>query len=434
MNTVLRLTDRGVRGVFKGCFLGLLTALLPALAHAQAPAAPPAATPAQAASPVVADPNRTPAQAAPATPATPAPNPNLPAPPAGAPSPAATGTPAPKPKASPSPTPATPTPQPSPQALVDGLSGSDIRQALDLIRAHYVNAAALSEDALNRATLQGLLERLAPGVLIESPDAAPPPDEPLRAEILDDRVGYIRLGSLSADRLAEFEATLASFTEKKIRAMVLDLRSTPPSTDFDLAADFAKRLTPKGKMLFAVRRPSEKQEQMFTSSQDPVFDGVIVSIVNRNTAGAGEVIAAILRSLHHGLVVGETTAGEAAEFSVQPLRGGKRLRVAVAEVKLPGEVSIFPEGLKPDVQVVVPPKQEVEALAVGRERGVSGLVFETERARINEAALVAGTNPELDAAEEAQRLGGNARKPRLTDPALQRAVDLVTAIVIFNQE
>lgn len=408
-----------------GLSTGFFMATLPAFAQVQAPAAPPEATPAQTASPSPQERNATPEPVAPPA------DPNLSVPPPATPAPvAAIDSASPTPTA----TPAAPTPPPSPQSLVDGLSGSDIRQALELIRAHYVDAGALSEDAINRATLQGVLERLGPGVLIESPDQAPPPDEPLSAEILDDRVGYIRLGSLTVDRLAEFDATLASFTEKKIRALVLDLRSTPPSTDFNLAADFAKRLTPKGKMLFAVRRPSEKQEQMFTSSQDPVFDGVLVSIVNRHTAGAGEVIAAVLRTLHHGLVVGETTAGQAAEFSLQPLRGGKRLRVAVAEVKLAADVSIFPDGLKPDVAVSVPPQQEAEALAVGRERGVSGLVFETERARINEAALVAGTNPELDEAQAEQRQGNTGRKPRLSDPALQRAVDLVTAIAIFNQQ
>ncbi len=397
-------------------------ALTGASALAQAPAAPPAP----------------PAEATPAAPATPPPAPPAatptapPATPPAATPPAAPATPAASPQSTPEAA-ATPAPVPlAPKEAVDALSDADIRQALDLIRSNYVNAAALSEAALNRATLHGLLERLGPGVVIAPAQPAAPVDEPFRAEILDDRVGYLRLGSLTQDRLGELEAALGNFTEKKLNALVLDLRSTPPSSDFALAAEFVKRLTPKGKMLFGVRRPNDKQEEMFTSSQDPLFSGVVVTVVNRQSAGAGEVIAAVLRAVGNSLVVGERTAGEAAEFSTLPLRGGRAVRVAVAEVKFADDLTIFPKGLEPDVLVAVDPKQEAEALAIGRERGVSTLVFETERARMNEAALVAGTNPELDEAEAAQRRGNRPR--RVADPALQRAVDLVTAIGIFHQQ
>jgi len=76
-------------------------------------------------------------------------------------------------------------------------------------------------------------------------------------------------------------------------------------------------------------------------------------------------------------------------------------------------------------------KDEEEVLKAGLEKGVGGLVFETERARLNEAALVAGTNPEIDA-EEADQANASALKTVLYDAPLQRAVDLVTALSIFG--
>src|SRR5690606_4839347 len=148
-------------------------------------------------------------------------------------------------------------------------------------------------------------------------------------------------------------------------------------------------------------------------SQDPIYHGVIVTVVNQNTAGAGEVVAGVLRVVCNALVVGQTTAGQAAEYHRVPLRGGKLLRVAVGEVNLPGELSIFPQGLQPDIPVNVSLQQEARALRLGLEKGVSGLIFETERARRNEAALVAGTDPELDEELEAQKQGGTRRLPPL---------------------
>lgn len=318
------------------------------------------------------------------------------------------------------------------RGAIDALSDGDAQQALELLRSKYVRSAALDEPAMNRATLQGLLERLGGGAAIRSPRAEAEAESAFRSEILDEKIGYVRFGSLTKGHLAEFDAALGNFNGKKIGSLILDLRATPPSSDFELAAEIVKRLTPKGKMLFAVHQPSVKQERMYTSDLDPAFQGVMVTLVHRETAGAPEVIAAVLRAVDNALAVGQKTSGQAAEFVELPLRGGKILRVAVAEVKLPKDFAIFPDGLKPDLSVEVSAKDEEEVLKTELEKGVGGLVYETERVRMNEAALVAGTNPEIDAEEAAQRDGGAEDKAPLYDTALQRAVDLVTTIRIFG--
>jgi len=355
---------------------------------------------------------------------------------------------APKPGSTPQPSPvaqatlaATATPTPAKavkppaaplRGTIDALSDGDAKQALELLRSKYVRSATLDEAALNRATLQGLLERLGGGAAIRPPGAEAETESPFRSEILDEKIGYVRLGCLTKDHLAEFDAALGNFNAKKIGSLILDLRATPPNSAFELAAEVVKRLTPKGKMLFAVYQPSAKQERMYTSDLDPAFQGVTVTLVHRETGGAPEVIAAVLRAVDHALAVGQKTAGQTAEFVELPLHGGKLLRIAVAEVKFPQNFAVFPDGLKPDLSVEVSAKDEEEVLKTGLENGVGGLVYETERAKMNEASLVAGTNPEIDAEEAAQRDGDEDEKAPLYDTALQRAVDLVTTIRIFG--
>lgn len=353
---------------------------------------------------------------------------------AGAPSPKPSASPTPSPTPQASPAPKTPAPAVPLRRMIDSLPDADTQQALELLRSNYVRSAALDEPSLNRATLQGLLERLGGGVAIRSAAPETETESPFRSEILDEQIGYVRFGSLTKGHLAEFDAALGNFNAKKVGSLILDLRATPASSDFALAAEVIKRLTPKGKMLFAVHRPSAKQERMFTSDLDPAFQGVTVTLIQRETAGAPEVIAAVLRTLDNALTVGQKTSGQAAEFVELPLRSGKVLHVAVAEVKLPQNFSIFPEGLKPDLTVEVSVKDQQEVLKTGLEKGVGGLVFEAERVRMNEAALVAGTNPEIDAEEAAQRDGNNGEdeKKPLYDTVLQRAVDLVTTIRIFG--
>ncbi len=328
------------------------------------------------------------------------------------------------------------TPKPlTPAQAVNALSDAEAQQALELLKSNYVRSDAFNEAALNRATLQGLLERMGGGASLRSGTADTPEESPFRSEILDEHIGYVRLGLLTKGRLAEFDAALGNFNAKKVTSLILDLRATPASSDFELAAEVIKRLVPKGKMLFAIRRPSAKQERMFTSDLDPVFKGTIVTVIGRETAGAPEVIAAVLRAEGAALTVGRRTAGQAAEYAEVPLRGGKTLRVAVAEIKLPQNVAVFPDGLKPDLAVEVSTRDEQDALRQELEKGVAGLVYETERARLNEASLVAGTDPELDADQEAQRKGkANASDDDapLSDTVLQRAVDLVTTLRIFG--
>jgi hypothetical protein len=52
---------------------------------------------------------------------------------------------------------------------------------------------------------------------------------------------------------------------------------------------------------------------------------------------------------------------------------------------------------------------------------------------MNEAALVAGTNPELDAFRAAQANKGKKTPPTLRDAVLQRALDAITTIALFEK-
>jgi hypothetical protein len=98
------------------------------------------------------------------------------------------------------------------------------------------------------------------------------------------------------------------------------------------------------------------------------------------------------------------------------------LRLAVAEVLVAGQ-AIYPRGLRPDIEIAQDPAERESILAAALTKGAAGFVFEQERAQFDEAALVAGTNPELDRV---------ATDPGLIDRPLQRAVDLVTALRVFR--
>jgi hypothetical protein len=318
----------------------------------------------------------------------------------------------------------------------DALSEDELRQVVDLLRDNYLHADALSETSLARAGVQGLLDRLGAGARIYSAGAAADSKPgPFHSEILQGNVGYLRLGALTLENLAALDGALESFAPKPPAAVVLDLRATAHSTDFELAAECCRRFAPKGRVLFSIKRPKTNDEDILTSQSDPLWRGVLVVLVDSDTAGAGEVVAAVLRTHVRAYIIGQQTKGEAAQFEDLPLAGGRILRVAVGEVTLPDATLVFPGGLAPDLVVDVPQQRTDELLALALNTGgAASLVVEQERARMNEAALVAGTNPELDELRESQKLkaGGKlpARPPR--DEVLQRALDFITSVRVFQ--
>ena len=322
------------------------------------------------------------------------------------------------------------------RALVDGLGENELPEAMKLLRQNYVDPAALGEPSLARAQLEGLLLRLGPGVklLANASATAPVPGEsasPFRSEVLDGPIGYLRVGALTRENLALLDAALKGFAAKKIASVILDLRATPASSDYDLAAQIINRFVPKGRPLFTLHKPGTKEQRLFTSNANPTFSGYVVIVVDHDTAGASEVIAAVTRLYARSMVVGQASAGQAVDYGDFALGPNYLLRIAVAEVLPAANVKIFPDGVKPDLVVDGAPT------GVDRERvlkaalepgGVASVIYETERMHINEAALVAGVNPEIESLLDAQRRRKNPVEPISRDVVLQRAFDLIVAL------
>ncbi len=279
--------------------------------------------------------------------------------------------------------------------LINSLGAADLQAAIALLKSNFTNPDAITETELNRATVQGLMTRLPNGVKLLPNRESTPTDAltPLYSEILDGHIGYLRLGSLNSANLQAMDKSLSNFTGKKMDALVVDLRASSGTNDFVVVAEFAKRFCPKGKPLFTLRRVYDK-----------------------------------------ALLAGQPSAGRAAEYSDLALPGGKILRVAVAEMVSPEGHSLFPDGVKPDLPVEMSVADKLQIFQLSGEKGMGPFVYQAGRPHMNEAALLAGTNPELEAVEAAQQRRGRApEKPPAHDPVLQRALDVVTSLEIYQK-
>jgi hypothetical protein len=335
--------------------------------------------------------------------------------------------------------PASPSPSviPTTGDLIDSLNPADLQAVITLFKTNFTTPDATTDTELNRATVEGLAARLPRGVMLlpaKQNMPAEAPSAPFYSEILAGRVAYVRLGSLNAANLQALDKSLGSFAPKNVSAVIVDLRASPATTDFALAAEFPKRFCPKDKTLFTLHKSATHQDRIFSSDRDPAFRGLVMVLTDGDTVGAAEAIAAALRFYNKALLIGQATAGRAAEYSDLALPSGKVLRVAVAEMISPDGRSLFPEGMKPDLPVEMSVADKRQIFQLSAEKGMGPFVYEGGRPHMNEAALLAGTNPEVEAAEAAQqRRSRTPEKQSANDPVLQRALDVVTSLEVYQR-
>jgi Peptidase family S41 len=314
--------------------------------------------------------------------------------------------------------------------LLESLTPVDIQTAISLVRKNFTNSEALDEAQLNRAMLQGLLVRLSKGLVLlpAKANAGAETPTPFYAELLEGHVGYIRPGAMLAPNLQALDKKLADLAAKKADALIIDLR-TSDAGEFATAAEFGKRFVAKGKPLFSLRKQG-KQDRSFVSDRDPSYTGLIVVLADEDTAGPAEALAVALRTDDKALLIGQPTAGGGVEYSDLPLPSGKILRVAVAECVGADGRTLYPQGVKPDLPVEMSAVDKRQIFRASSGKGIAQFIHEMERPHLNEAALIAGTNPELESSEQ-RRIRAQANA--LIDPVLQRALDLITSLEIYQK-
>jgi len=334
-----------------------------------------------------------------------------------------------------------PLPAPPLGTLVDTLDQSALQEAFRLLTNDYIQEEDLNPLEVNRAALQGLLERLDFGAMLLTEKTLAERDSPFafhhaRAH---ESVGYVRFGRYTEEEIGRFDAALGEFQgEKAITHLILDLRSPQAQAEFSIASRILSRFRPPNELLFKIRRPGNDRPTLFVSAPESQSCRLqIVVLVDRETGNVGEIIAAVLKRRTDCLIIGEKTPGLAVEYQDTPLGEDRILRYAIAEVVLEDDSSIFRTGITPDLLTPTSPKTKADLFrAIDGGRPLTDFLVQKERPRMNEAALVAGTDPEIDYyLLLSQNKPTPWDRPPLQDRALQQAVDLLdTARFLGSKE
>ncbi len=331
---------------------------------------------------------------------------------------------------------------PGARAAEQPASFTEIR---DLLKANLVN---VDDAKLERAAVEGLLNQLGTQALLVTNGQAPAKVEgPALAKSLvyDNAFGYLRVARVEAGLAKEITSALAGLGRtNKIKGWVLDLRFAG-GADYQSAAEVADPFVATEQPLL-----DWGQGAVRSKAKDNAVKVPVTVLVNRQTAGAAEALAAILRKTEAALLLGTNTAGRAFITKDFPLKTGQQLRIATAPVKIGAGEPLSALGVKPDILVAVNRKDETayfddayKVLSKTAEAGASlaaGTNISTadtnkSRHRINEAELVrmqrAGEEIDDDYLPGRPSESG---KPVIRDPVLARALDLLKGLAVVKRD
>jgi hypothetical protein len=331
------------------------------------------------------------------------------------------------------------------QAKADDAAAPDFQEVYDLVRAHL---AGMGEAQLNQAAVQALVSGFGSRVSLVTNGAAAKAqaDAPLvsKSSVFDGDIGYLRIervGDGLASAVREACGKLAA--SNKLAGVILDLRYTAGG-DYGSAVATAELFVKKAQALLNWGNGMVRSKDNSEALSVPV-----AVLVNRQTVGAAEALAAVLRETGAGLILGSNTAGQAMIAQEFPLKNGARLRIATAPIQMGDGSTLSGQGLKPDIAVDVAAADErtfyadaykilsrAEPLAAsgpGLTNSASGTNRAARRPRFNEAELVRERREGISEADMTGVREREPEKPLVSDPALARALDLLKGLALVRQ-
>ncbi|MEO7934162.1 MAG: S41 family peptidase [Chthoniobacterales bacterium] len=321
--------------------------------------------------------------------------------------------------------------------VIDQLTPAEVKSTWEKLNSLISKSGGIDPAELERARLQGVLQKLGRNARLTAREGSGEIaiGVNFKEEILPRSILYARLGDLSEDNISQLADSLRK--APKTPATILDLRATRGSAGYEQAAQAIGLFTGGGKSLFSLVGSGSNTGKNFAGQGEALFNGILVVLVNEDTNGPAEVVAAALRQQAHALIVGKKTKGEALEFTSLLVNDRVNLEIAVGRIVLPGLPGDFLQnGVAPDLAVSADLNEEREILTRSEKEGIASFIFEIERPHMNEASLVAGRNPELDnyQARKAEKAGRQPSDPTpLLDRTLQRALDTATSLLILRE-
>lgn len=179
------------------------------------------------------------------------------------------------------------------------------------------------------------------------------------------RVGYIRLGLIQRHTPAEFSDALKSLRAPELRGLVFDLRWCPGGL-LTSSASVARQLLAPDQTPIATQRTRDGKVApvSFMPSEFDATDFPIVVLVNGETSGGGELVAAALQDHGRATIAGQRTVGKSSVQEPLLETVGIPLKITTSILIRPGARGQAKDNAPPESWVIRPdPGREIPGSA-----------------------------------------------------------------------
>lgn len=181
-----------------------------------------------------------------------------------------------------------------------------------------------------------------------------------------DGIFVIRLFSFSAQSPELFRNALRTFLQSGSHKLILDLRGNPGGY-LDAAWDMASWFLPTGKVIVTEDFGGKGENKVYKSKGYDTLNKFfgqnnykIVILVNNGSASAAEILAGALQEHGVAKLVGVKTFGKGSVQELIEITPDTSLKVTIARWLTPKGHNLSHDGLDPDFEVKITPK-DIEA-------------------------------------------------------------------------
>lgn len=169
--------------------------------------------------------------------------------------------------------------------------------------------------------------------------------------MLEDGIGYLQLVQFDDVSLDQMTAAIEDLKSQRMEKLILDLRDNPGGL-LTSVVDIADLFLPEANIFYMEDKSGSRTD--YNATDDQLFDGELVVLVNENSASASEVLAGTLKDNGRAQLVGVTTFGKGIVQTFYSLSDGSGVKLTTAHYFTPSGTDIHGVGVTPNVEAEQP--------------------------------------------------------------------------------
>ena len=187
--------------------------------------------------------------------------------------------------------------------------------------------------------------------------------ETVRYEMLDNKIGYIRISMFDEKTAKDFGEALNALYEEGLKSLIIDLRDNPGGSLNQVVA-IADYLISDGIIVYT--EDKEGKIDVIRAKEGDV-DLPLAVLINGGSASGSEILAGALRDHDKGILIGKKTFGKGLVQNIFDLGDNTAVKVTISEYFTPNGISINGKGIEPDIDVDLPEEVRDSALRIEKK-------------------------------------------------------------------